>query len=86
MALQVCATLKVSLYFAEYLAPEFIFHSGNDRAVDLWSLGVMIFEMYLLYTPFTSPKDPTVDVESVFATIAKIQVKLIFHVLRSDSN
>jgi hypothetical protein len=34
----------------------------------------MIYEMYLLYTPFTSPSDSQVDVESVFATIAKIQV------------
>lgn len=34
----------------------------------------MIFEMYLLYTPFTSPSDPQVDVESLFATITKMQV------------
>jgi CRP-like cAMP-binding protein len=65
----------------EYLAPEFIFCSGSDRAVDLWALGVMIYEMYLLYTPFTSPSDPHVDVESVFATIAKIQVLLFLFVL-----
>lgn len=36
----------------EYLAPEVINQKGHDRAVDLWSLGVFLFEMAAGYPPF----------------------------------
>ena len=40
----------------EYLAPEFVLDSGHDHAVDLWALGVLIFEMAAARTPFM-PQD-----------------------------
>lgn len=55
----------------EYLAPEFIYNSGNDKAVDLWALGVMIHEMYLFKTPFT-PKKPN-DMTELFVNIASVK-------------
>ncbi|KDN53168.1 protein kinase A, partial [Tilletiaria anomala UBC 951] len=36
----------------EYLAPEIIQSSGHGKAVDYWSLGVLLFEMLAGYPPF----------------------------------
>jgi protein-serine/threonine kinase len=36
----------------EYLAPEMINKSGHDERVDIWSLGVLLFEMLTEKTPF----------------------------------
>ena len=36
----------------EYLAPEFVFNLGHDHSADLWALGVLIYEMFLVSTPF----------------------------------
>jgi serine/threonine protein kinase len=36
----------------EYIAPEMILLQGYGKEVDLWALGVMMYEMVLFYTPF----------------------------------
>ena len=36
----------------EYLAPEFVFNLGHDHSADLWALGILIYEMFLVSTPF----------------------------------
>ncbi|NWY89563.1 AKT2 kinase, partial [Loxia curvirostra] len=38
----------------EYLAPEIISQTGHGKAVDWWSLGIMIFEMLTGSLPFNS--------------------------------
>jgi serine/threonine protein kinase len=37
---------------AEYLAPEMIKEEGYNRAVDLWGLGVLMFELLAGHPPF----------------------------------
>lgn len=64
--------LTFSLSFLEYLAPEFIFNTGNDHSVDLWALGVMMHEMYLCRTPF-NPKRKN-DMTELFTNIASVKV------------
>jgi serine/threonine protein kinase len=41
----------------EYLAPEMINKSGHDESVDIWSLGVLLFEMLTGKTPFNFKGD-----------------------------
>ena len=45
----------------DYLAPEMILETGHDQKLDIWSLGVLIFELMTGKAPFTPPptiKDP----------------------------
>jgi serum/glucocorticoid-regulated kinase 2 len=39
---------------AEYLAPEILLGQGYGRAVDWWSLGILLFEMITGIPPFYS--------------------------------
>ena len=41
----------------EYLAPEMVNKSGHDESVDIWALGVLLFEMLAGRTPFNFSGD-----------------------------
>ena len=41
----------------EYLAPEMVNKSGHDESVDIWALGVLLFEMLTGRTPFNYTGD-----------------------------
>lgn len=56
----------------EYMAPEFILCIGNDHGVDLWSLGILLYEMVMLITPFALPDDN--NVQELFKRITRIKV------------
>eukprot|EP01038_Epipyxis_sp_PR26KG_P004663 gene4663-6551_t len=53
---------------AEYLAPEMISRKGHDQMVDMWALGVFIFELIIGKTPFVEKKRPIsgdiIDIEN----------------------
>lgn len=55
----------------EYLAPELIFNLGHDSSVDIWALGVIIYEMLMSVTPF-APKRPE-NVTELFTNIALVK-------------
>jgi len=50
----------------EYLAPEVILRYGHGKAVDWWSLGILIFEMLAGYPPFVG-QDPMEIYEEILA-------------------
>jgi len=41
----------------EYVAPEIILRNGYDGAIDVWALGVMLYEMIFRRTPFVDGKN-----------------------------
>ena len=40
----------------EYLAPELVAGKGYNKSVDIWALGVLIYEMLVGHSPFCDPK------------------------------
>ena len=61
---------------SEYLAPEFIFNLGVNKAVDFWALGVIVHEMIMLTTPFRPRRRD--DMTSLFVNIASVKVFSVF--------
>lgn len=51
----------------EYFAPEIILNSGYDHSVDLWALGVIIYEMIKKTTPFVNHNQS--DLSQLFSNI-----------------
>lgn len=53
----------------EYLAPEMLKKSGHDTSVDIWSLGVLLFELLCGHSPFHSTSQ-----EELFNNIRKHRI------------
>ena len=65
--------LLCKFLFSEYLAPEFIFNLGHDSSCDIWALGVLLYEMFMIGTPFAPAKAD--NVTELFTNIATVKVR-----------
>jgi len=57
----------------EYMAPEVITHSGYDRMVDWWAVGVLAYEFVCGCTPFIDDEDDECGPEIIFANIMMVR-------------
>jgi aurora kinase len=61
----------------DYVPPEIIKGNYYDEKVDIWSLGVLIYEMALGYAPFeTHPKDPSLTEQLTMKRILECDLKI----------
>jgi serine/threonine protein kinase len=57
---------------SEYLAPEVVFNSGHDQMVDIWAIGITVYEMLTSSTPFSSSSP-----SGIFRKLAKVKVNCL---------
>lgn len=53
----------------EYLSPEMVRRLGHDASVDIWSIGVLLFELLAGYAPFSGSNQ-----DELFNNIRKIKI------------
>ena len=64
----------------EYLAPETIQGLGHDKAVDLWALGILLYEMLVGYPPFFADNP-----FALYQKILKGSIKFPLNMVPSDA-
>ena len=80
----------------EYMSPELVNHKHYSKEIDVWSLGVLLYEMIHGYSAF-KPNKPDFDENDVMDNIKKHKLKfrkqvteeckeLIYHLLDPDIN
>jgi len=60
----------------EYMAPEIVKEVPYDLGIDVWSLGILLYELTHGYSPFRSQKDNYDDYNEIFKNIIKYKFKI----------
>ena len=77
----------------EYIAPEILLNQGHGKAVDWWTLGILLYEMMAGYPPFQDDDPMAIYRKSIntkprypegFDSRLKSLKSLIKHLLRRD--
>lgn len=76
----VCMIMYVVI---EYLAPELVMTSGHDQQVDMWALGILIYEMCCGCTPWMQRGSE--DIGDLFARIAAVKVRYSLNTAGCDT-
>ena len=58
--------------YTEYMSPEMIFNLGHDKATDVWSAGVLLYEMVMAVTPFAAKRAD--NMRELFTKIGAFEV------------
>jgi hypothetical protein len=61
----------------EYLSPEILLNIGYDKSTDIWSLGVLLYELFMKKMPFTGEKNTTLEnnITLLFTNIVNVYRK-----------
>ena len=54
----------------EYIAPEMLLKKGHDTRVDIWSVGVLMFELLAGYSPFVAKNN-----QDLYTNIKKLKIQ-----------
>lgn len=60
----------------EYMAPEIVKELPYNYEIDVWSLGILLYELTHGYSPFRAKKDDSDDYNEIFKNIIKYKFKI----------
>jgi serine/threonine protein kinase len=60
----------------EYMAPEIIKEMPYDKSIDVWSLGILLYELIHGYSPFRADGDQEEEHTQIFKNIIKFKFKI----------